>query len=112
MSAEMDERTRRIGLNEALAREVNERIESLARKSWNREIEILCECGDEDCTVQLPVSLDEYERVREDATLFLVIPGHEAPDVEDVVDSFDRSDVVRKRDGAPARIAAATDRRS
>jgi hypothetical protein len=112
MSPEVDARTRRIGLNEALAREVNERIESLASKSWNREIEVLCECGDENCTAQLPVSLLEYERVREDATLFLVMRGHEAPDVEDVVESFDGSDVVRKRDGAPARIAAATDPRN
>jgi hypothetical protein len=112
MSPQMDERTRRIGRNEALAREVNERIESLANKSWNREIEVLCECGDENCTAQLPVSLLEFERVREDATLFLVVPGHEAPDVEDVVESFKRFDVVRKREGAPASIATATDPRS
>jgi hypothetical protein len=107
----MDERTRRIGLNEALAREVNERIELLA-KSENGQIEVLCECGDENCTAQLPVSLPEYERVREDATLFLVVPGHEAPDVEEVVGSFDLFDVVRKHDGSPARIADATDPRS
>ena len=108
---EMDERSRRIGLNEALARDVNERIESLASEEKGH-IEVLCECGTANCTQQLPVSLLEYERVREDATLFLVVPGHEAPDVEDVVESFDQFDVVRKRDGAAARVAEATDPRS
>jgi hypothetical protein len=57
-------------------------------------------------------SLPEYERLREDARLFLVVSGHEAPDVEEVVGSFDRFDAVRKNDGSPARIAEATDPRT
>jgi hypothetical protein len=108
----MNERTRRIGLNEALGREVNERIELLVSKSENGQMEIICECGASNCTEQQPVSHSEYERVRVDPTLFLVVPGHEAPDVEDVVESFDHFDVVRKRDGSPARLAEATDPRS
>jgi hypothetical protein len=108
----MDERTRRIGQNEALAREVNERIELLASKSENGQIEILCECGAANCIDQLPISHSEYERIREDATLFLVVSGHEVPEVEDVVESFEHFDVVRKHDGSPARLAYATDPRS
>jgi hypothetical protein len=57
------------------------------------------------------MSLVEYELVRGDPLHFLVLPGHELEDVEDVVERGDGFTVVRKRDGA-AQVAAATDPRS
>ena len=42
----MDERTRRIGLNEAVFREINERIEELAAGFKVGEgLDLICECG-------------------------------------------------------------------
>jgi hypothetical protein len=111
----MGERARRIGNNEALFREVNEHVESLSRglaEASDRQLHIVCECGDLTCAEALTVPLGKYEAVRADATLFFVKPGHEATDVEAVVEHTERFDVVRKRAGDAQRIAEQTDPRS
>ena len=110
----MDERARRIGENEALFRTVNEQIESLNRGRLAlglREMDIVCECGDLHCAERIGVSAADYERIRSDPVLFLVRPGHELPDVEDLVATTPEYDVVRKHDGSPARLARATNPR-
>jgi hypothetical protein len=99
-----DERERRVGRNEALFREVNERIEqvSQALQVEPETLRILCECGDNFCLEQIEVSLPEYERVRANATLFFVHPGHEKTDVEEMVEERDAYNVVRKKEGPAA----------
>ena len=108
----MDERAR-IGANEALFRQVNERLESLNETfaTLTDTFEIACECGDSACLEQLTVPQELYERVRSDATLFFVVPGHEAPDVERVVERHAGFDIVSKHGGLPQRIAEETDPR-
>jgi hypothetical protein len=111
----MDERARRIGTNEAVFRQVNEEIEGLERvyaAIADDTLHIVCECGDLACTDRLPVMVPAYEAVRQDPTLFFVVPGHETPDVEDVVEAAETYNVVRKHDGGPAAVAQATDPRS
>jgi hypothetical protein len=105
----MGAREERLGKNEAVFREVNERIRDVSAAP--AEAEFLCECADATCTAAVAMSLVEYELVRGDPLHFLVLPGHELEDVEDVVDRGDGFTVVRKRDGA-AQVAAATDPRS
>ena len=109
----MEERERRIGRNEALFREVNERIEQIseALQVGPEELRILCECGDESCVEQVEVSLPEYERVRSRSTLFFVRPGHEHADVEEVVEKQEAYHVVRKREGPAAAQARELDPR-
>jgi len=103
----VDERTRRIGENEALFRDVNDRIErvSAALQVTSERIAILCECGDQSCTERIEIVLPEYERVRGDSALFFVRPGHELPHVEDVVERSGEYFVVRKKPGGPAELA-------
>jgi hypothetical protein len=110
----MDERERRIGRNEALFREVNDRIEGVteALQVKTENLSILCECGDDSCMQQVEVSLGEYERIRDDPALFFVCKGHEEPDVEDVVETTAAYDIVRKRGGGPAELATELDPRS
>ena len=110
----MDERAKRVGLNEAVFREVNERIGELAQTFGLTEhaLDLVCECGDATCTQQVRMTYAEYERVRDDPRLFAIYPGHEAPDVEDVVERQDDFDIVRKHEGDPARLAKHTDPRS
>ena len=109
----MDERERRIGQNEILFREVNERVESLneAFNTLTDRVSIVCECGLLECVDRISMSLAEYEELRSDPTTFAVIPGHELPDVEDVVAERDAYFVVRKHFGDPARLAAEEDPR-
>jgi hypothetical protein len=109
----VDERGRRIGRNEALFREVNERIERVTQSMQvtAETITILCECGESTCSEQIQVTLSEYELVRREPTHFFICSGHEKPDVEDVVEQHPNYDVVRKKEGGAADMARALDPR-
>ena len=104
-------REERIGMNEAVFRDVNERIQDVAAafNLTTEPLDLICECGDAACVARISLSRDEYERVRADSHLFAVATGHVAPDVEEVVENRPGYDVVRKCKGAPARIAQKTD---
>jgi hypothetical protein len=99
------ERQRRIGENEAVFRSVNEMVRPV-EPTWMR---ILCECGDSTCRDHIVIAQDAYSRVREHATLFLVRPGHESLETEEVAAKHLEYWTVEKRPGLPAGIAQATD---
>jgi hypothetical protein len=106
-----DERVRRIGVNEAFFRRMNERLEDL-QEAWalgRGGLDLVCECGDVGCAERIQMSPSAYRELRADSTLFAVVPGHEAPDFEDVVSRVGGYAVVRKRPGEPQRIARVTD---
>jgi len=105
-----DARAARIGLNEAVFRELNEQIEQLVSEPA-RELKLVCECGDPDCRKRIRMTLTEYENLRSDPRRFAVVPGHQLPEVEDVVESGGDYVVVQKHDGTPASIARRTDPR-
>ena len=109
----MDERKRRIGLNEAVFREANERIEELNQTfaTLTDELVLVCECGYADCTDKISMGADEYEVLRTDAAHFAIVHGHDIPDVEHVVMQRKGYDVVRKDDGVARQIAEVTDPR-
>lgn len=106
----LDERQRRLGINEVLFREVNEQVEALGTILGDDggTLDIVCECGDASCTVRLVVPRAVYERTRADPARFLVAPGHEAPDVERVVERHEGFDIVQKLEGDPSRLAEET----
>jgi hypothetical protein len=110
----MDERLRRVGRNEALFRQVNEELEALEHvtRITDETLEVVCECGDLLCRERIEVPIRDYEAVRKESDLFLVAPGHEIPDTEDVVRRAERYYVVRKREGEAARLSKALDPRS
>jgi hypothetical protein len=107
-------REERIGMNEAVFRDVNERIQEVASTFdlTSQPLDMICECGDAECVARISLSRAEYEHVRSDAHLFAVASGHVAPDVEEMVESHSGYDVVRKYKGVPAGIAQKTDPRS
>jgi hypothetical protein len=105
-------REERISKNEATAREINEEIE-LAHGSRppSSFMHIVCECGYEKCDLFIAVTIDEYERIRNDARQFCVVGEHVIADVEEVVLAGDRFSIVAKRTGTPADVATATNPR-
>ena len=109
-----DERAQRVGRNEALYRQINERIEDLneAFATLTDDFAVVCECGDLDCAEQIKLSREDYERIRAIADHFILRPGHEAPDVEQSVEEHDDYIVITKHEGPPRRIAEETDPRS
>jgi hypothetical protein len=95
------ERFERQARNEALFREVNERIAQLGEKAqaWSPDgtIQFLCECGEEGgCGQRVRVPIDVYERVRSQDDRFVVRPGHETPDIERAVEWTEAYVVVDK----------------
>src|SRR4051812_13268877 len=109
---ELNERERRLSLNEAMFRQVNERIDELGENVGLELLEIVCECDQIDCTDRFQIGHDAYEELRADPTTFAVVPGHHARGVEKVIRHEDGYDVVRKHEGEPAEIARATSPRS
>jgi hypothetical protein len=100
MDESLREREQRAARNQLLFREVNERIASLAERALLPEIapiEVTCECVDMSCTRTVQISLHEFAEVDRATNRFLVVPGHELPDVEDVVERRDRFLIVAKR---------------
>jgi hypothetical protein len=91
-----ERRKERLARNEALFREVNERVEEISGRAGLDTIDFICECGDADCTMPISLTRPEYERIRADPVLFAVLRGHAIPEVEDVVTESDRFQVVRK----------------
>jgi hypothetical protein len=81
---------------EALFRDVNERIAESAERFDAAETEFVCECADATCTHRVEATLAEYEEVREDPTTFMLAPGHEHGDIEQVVSDRDRFRIVEK----------------
>jgi hypothetical protein len=109
-----DERERRIGENEALFRSVNEKVEELGESfsTITDTFLIVCECGTQSCMEHIELQPAEYERVRRNPLHFLIKPGHEFNEVEEVIEQTDRYWVVEKDSGVPAAIAQETDPRS
>ena len=93
----MDERETRLAQNEALFREVNERVNDLATDHGVASVhEYLCECANADCTFRVRLDPSDYEAVRSDPKQFLVLPLHFTPEVEKLVAEYERYWVVRK----------------
>jgi len=107
------DREERIAKNEAVARDINERIErNHETSSPARLIRMVCECGQATCEQLVSITLAEYEQVRSDPRQFVLARGHVIPDVERIESENDRFVVVRKREGTPAAVAVEEDPRS
>ena len=84
--------------NEQMLRGANAKIERDADESGESDAHLtrlLCECA-EACGGTVSMSFDEWEAVHRHENRFTVAPGHEAPAVERVLDSFERYLVVEK----------------
>jgi hypothetical protein len=120
MSATQDLEARRVraAKNQSLLREVNERIEHLTagqsasfeEMRLGKEIDLACECMDETCTERVTMTLGEYEAVRAASNSFFVKPGHDVPDVEEIIRKEAHYVVVSKI-GAGAAVAERLDPR-
>ena len=88
-----------LAFNEALFRETNERVEERMRIfiDEKEQFVVLCECASLEVQERIMLTKREYELVRSHSTQFVVNPGHTVEDVEDVVISNDRFEIVRKR---------------
>ena len=101
----MSQQLRRLVRSQILFREVNERLRETVG-SYQGPLEFLCECSSEECTATVGLDLEEYERIRSHANLFLVTTGHERLEVDRVVDQGEGYILVEKIFGEDEVIAA------
>jgi hypothetical protein len=106
--------TDRVARNEALFRQVNERVRDVSQAFATIDpspTDFVCECGMRDCAEPVTLQLHEYEEVRANPTWFFVVLGHAIPEVERVVGDRGRYLIVEKLPHEED-IARATDPRS
>jgi hypothetical protein len=75
-------------------REVNERIAEITRNQGEIDSDFLCECGRDDCTKTIPLSLSNYQALRTDGDFFIAAPGHLVEGVDRLVESRDGFDLL------------------
>ena len=103
----MDEtRAHRLAENEALARDVNDRVQEVAA-TWYAEgepLEFVCECSRDDCKERVHLVMEDYREVRSSPVWFAVVPDHITPAIERAVKPLGDALVVEKT--GPARDVA------
>jgi hypothetical protein len=109
------QREKRLARNEALCREVNERVAEVAERFTEVEahtrLGFICECEAAECTEPVTTTLAEYQAIRAEPTRFAILPGHERLEIERVVERHPNYFVVEKRDEDAAEVARETDPR-
>jgi len=98
--------------NEALFRGANERMADWEERDRADGTELyFCECADPECNEKVRLRGSDYERVRSDPCHFFVVPGHEIPDVETVIEPHEDWVLIEK-DSEVSEIVEATDPRT
>ena len=93
----MDPRDERIAKNEAVFRAANREIEEADREAGGDGVlEVLCECGREGCSGLISLTVADYNGVHSQEDRFVVVPGHESPEIENVVERRETYFVVDK----------------
>lgn len=87
-------RLKRIGKNEAAFKAFNQ---ARAKEQPSSILELVCECGDMNCTDEIEIEAAQYHPVRSHPTRFLVLPGHEIAEAENIVERGPEYFVVEKR---------------
>jgi hypothetical protein len=108
------ERATRLARNQALYREVNERVQAIndAFDSLLPLGDWICECANPDCSERLSLTHEEYENLRAEGSHFAVGPdeSHVFPEVEDVIERHERYWVVEKQGVAALAVEEANPR--
>ena len=100
MGEDIDTSAARVGRNQALYREVNERVREM-NEAFDALLPIgewICECANDECFDKIEMTHEEYESVRAGERRFFVKPddGHVVSEAELVVERHERYWVVEK----------------
>ena len=92
----MSEREIRAAENESLFRSFNERIRDATGGSSAELMMLVCECGQPDCAESMKLDVRHYEAIRAHGDRFAILPEHNSPDVENIVERNPHYWVVEK----------------
>jgi len=88
----MDQSERRRAENEAVFRQRNDRLKNAIdtvlpdENKVDINLRFTCECSNEFCHAAVELSAAKYEQIRRHPRQFIIVPGHEQPDIEGVVE--------------------------
>ena len=101
MSSNGRARLQRAEKNEQAFKDYNERraaAEEAGHVPPDEPVPFACECDDPGCAKAIELSTEDYERAVAPVDRFVVMPGHEDPEVEIVVERHAAYYVVSKPD--------------
>lgn len=102
---------RRLAENEVFFREANQNIskgfkelKDIANEEGDEEwaknadepINFYCECSNIKCRERIGLKPSEYENIHKNSSQFAVLPGHNIPEIERIVNSSENYLVVEK----------------
>ena len=95
----MSDREERCAENQYRFNKANDRLHDLLEDRARRDqrVPFLCECADDTCLESVELNVSEYERLHENADVFVILPGHPRVDGEVVLYREDRFEQVEKR---------------
>ena len=93
-------RKKRMIENEVIFRTVNkgvqEFIEGEPEYSDNDKIKFYCECSKPDCLERINLTSKEYKEYHNDKKHFVILVGHEFPEIEKVIEKYSNYQIVEK----------------
>jgi hypothetical protein len=100
MLRSMPTRATRRELNQLRFRGANELLHDAVEDEVQeaQPVPFLCECADDECLGTVTVLLSDWEAVASQHNHFLMEPGHEHSEGEEVVGSVGQYDIARKPD--------------
>ena len=105
-------REERLAHNEVVFRSLNEAIDQIAiGLGGPAPYEFVCECATSGCFERIELNLPDYEAVRAEGSRFILCPGHEDTEVEQVVETH-RNYVVVQKAGVAGLVALEADPRT
>jgi hypothetical protein len=83
--------------NEETFASANEQIlASAERYGFDRLVPFICECSEITCTDSIRLSVEDYRQARNGDAAFILLPGHEDPEIERIVGRRNGYVVVEK----------------
>jgi hypothetical protein len=95
--------TEQLVRTQILLRDINERIVEVLKHHYldfetdDYQVEFVCECSRAACIETISLTVEQYEAVRSSPTVFVVLPGHETPEVEVTLLTNGRYSLVEKK---------------
>ena len=86
MRASPNDRRQREAANQALFREINNKLRELHPPESEHVGNFLCECGAGGCMTTISMPLTAYAEIRSHPLRFITLAGHHHPAVERVVE--------------------------
>lgn len=118
---------RRLVENEIVFRQLNEQIQKgideanriaaedeqshlrIQQSKDDDPLHFYCECADENCVRRVVLSHHDYNTIHRRRDHFVILPGHERPQVEDVVQREEGYFVVEKKIMPPEQVGSVFD---